>query len=76
MGLALAKQGQFEAALAEFQKALPEAQAYYNIAYLHRLEGRWELAGNCYKRALELDPDLGEAKVQLALCEEGHSSNE
>ena len=70
LGLALAKQGQYEAGLAEFRKALPEAQAYYNIAYLHRQGGRWELAGNCYKRALELDPELAEAQTQLAVCEQ------
>ena len=74
LGLALAKQGQFEASLTEFKRALPEAQAYYNMGYLHRLAGQWQKAGNCYKLALELDPDLGEAKTNLALCEQGHAT--
>lgn len=70
LGLALAKQGQLDQALAEFKRALPEAQAYYNMGYLHRLAGQWQQAGNCYKLALELDPDLGEAKTNLALVEQ------
>ena len=63
-----------EQRLAEFKRALPEAQAYYNMGYLHRLAGEWQQAGNCYKLALELDPDLGEAKTNLALCEQGHAT--
>jgi len=70
LGLALAKQGEMEAAFVELKRALPTAQAHYNMGYLHRLAGEWEKAGNCYKLALELDPDLGEAKTNLALVEQ------
>ena len=75
LGLALAKRGELEAALVEFKRALPTAQAYYNMGYLHRLAGEWEKAGNCYKLALELDPELGEAKTSLALCEQGYAAD-
>ena len=75
LGLALAKQGQLEPASVEFKRALPEAQAYYNLGYLHRLAGEWEKAGNCYKLALELDPELAEAKTSLALCEQGFAAD-
>ena len=68
LAIALAKQDQFENALAEFKKALPEAQAYYNLAYAHRLNGNWQQAGECYRQALELDPSLAEAQTNLAIC--------
>ncbi len=76
LGLALAKQGKFEAALVEFKKGLPEAQAYYNMGYLHRQTAQWQKAGNYYRLALALDPDLGEAKTNLALCEQGFANNQ
>jgi len=76
LGLALAKQDKFEEALVEFKKGLPEAQAYYNMGYLRRQTGQWQEAGNCYRLALALDPDLGEAKTNLALCEQGFANNQ
>jgi len=76
LGLALAKQGDLEATLAEFKRALPEAQAYYNMGYLHRMAGEWQLAGNCYKLALELDPELAEAKTSLALYSRSTATDE
>ena len=75
LGLALAKQGQFDEALSEFEKALPQAQAYYNMGYVHRQAGQWQKAAGCYKLALELDPDLGEAKTSLALCKPADENN-
>ena len=74
LAIALGKQGQFDQALTEFKKALPEAQAYYNLAYVHRLNHDWQQAGDCYKQALELDPDLSEAQTSLAVVNQ-ESSN-
>jgi tetratricopeptide (TPR) repeat protein len=68
LAIALGKRDQFDQALTEFKKALPEAQAYYNLAYVHRLNHNWQQAGDCYKQALEIDPDLSEAQTGLALC--------
>ena len=76
LGLALAKQGQFDEALSEFERALPQAQAYYNMGYVHRQAGQWQKAADCYKLALELDPDLGEAKTSLALLAQSHNTNQ
>lgn len=70
LGIALAKQGEFDAALVEFKKALPEAQAYYNLAYIHRLSGDWRLAGDCYMQALKIDPGLTEAQTNLVICQQ------
>lgn len=69
LALALAKQGYMEDAFVEFKKALPLAQAHYNMGYLYRQTSDWEKAGNCYKLALELDPELADAKTSLALLE-------
>ncbi len=74
LGLALAKQGEMEAAFVELKKALPTAQAHYNMGYLYRQDRQWEKAGDAYKLALELDPDLSEAKTSLALCEQGFTA--
>jgi len=68
LAIALGKQNQFDRALTEFKKALPEAQAYYNLAYVYRLNHNWQQAGDCYKQALEIDPDLSDAQTGLALC--------
>ena len=70
LGIALAKQGEFDAALVEFKKTLPEAQAYYNLAYIHRLSGDWRLAGDCYMQALKIDPGLTEAQTNLVICQQ------
>ena len=67
LAIALGKQGKLDLALAEFKRALPEAQAYYNLAYVHRLNHNWQQAGDCYKQALALDPDLSEAQTNLAV---------
>lgn len=76
LGIALAKQGRSEEALAEFRKALPEAQAYYNMAYLYRQAGKWSLAGNFYQRAWDLDPDLSGIQQNLAMVEQGQTKEE
>ena len=68
LAIALGKQGQFDQALAEFKQVLPEAQAYYNLACVHRLNHNWQQAGDCYKQALELNPNLADAETGLALC--------
>ena len=71
LGIALAKQGRSDEALAQFKQAVPEAQAYYNMAYLHRQAGQWSMAGEYYERAWALDPNLSGVKENLALVERG-----
>ena len=75
LGIALVKQGRSDEALAQFKQAVPEAQAYYNMAYLHRQAGRWGMAGEYYERAWALDPKLSGVKESLALVEQGDAED-
>ena len=75
LAIALGKQDQADQALTELKRALPEAQAYYNLAYIHRLNHNWQQAGDCYKQALALDPDLSEAQTGVAVCQQQISTS-
>jgi Flp pilus assembly protein TadD len=61
--------GEFDEAYAIFQRIMTEAQAMSNLGYIATQSGRKEFAIECYSRALDLDPEMDEAKealVQLA----------
>ena len=64
----------YERLVEEYPESPQALTAYYNMGYLYRQARQWEKAGNAYKLALELDPDLSEAKTSLALCEQGFTS--
>lgn len=61
LATALALQGRDEEAIAHFTKAVPEAQAYWNLGVLSEAVGNPRLAADAYARADELDPGLGAA---------------
>lgn len=69
LGLALAEQGRFDEALAEFRQVGTEAEAYSNLAYIQVKVGELaEAEKNCHK-ALSLDNSLrpaAEALMQVA----------
>ena len=73
-GLALAKQGLQDEAIARFMtylKRMPDsAPAYSQIARLHANAGRLDEALNCARRAIECDPILAEAYYTLALIQQ------
>jgi Flp pilus assembly protein TadD len=64
-GLVLAKLNRFDEALAAFCLAGPPADAHYNVAILQTEAGRYIEAVQSLQRALELNPQLEEARVQL-----------
>lgn len=69
LGLALAEQGRFDEALAEFRQVGTEAEAFSNLAYIQVKIGELgEAEKNCHK-ALALDSNLrpaAEALMQVA----------
>jgi Tfp pilus assembly protein PilF len=71
LGLTLVKSGQTEAGLEAFGKALPPAEATYNVGVLLAQQGRVEEARALLQRSLSLDPNLGQARQVLAKLEGG-----
>jgi tetratricopeptide (TPR) repeat protein len=68
-GLMLARAGRTNEAIIQLQAILPEAQVHYNLASIHEQYGRREDAKAEYRKALDLDPTLAEARSRLAAIE-------
>jgi Tfp pilus assembly protein PilF len=65
LGLVLGAQHRYPESLEAFGKAVTEAQAQCNLAFLLTAEGKREEAKQTYERALRLDPNLVGAKAAL-----------
>jgi len=65
-GLMLARAGRGNEALIQLQAVLTAAQAHYNLGSVYEQMGKKAEAKAEYRKALELDPGLGEAKTRLA----------
>ena len=66
LGLALAQQGNTDAALRAFSRAVSPAQAQANLAFVLTAQGKREEARAAYRQALQLDPGLALARDALA----------
>lgn len=70
-GISYYDQGNYEKALAEFQKAIREksdfAQSYYNMAIIYDQQERFQEAIEAYKNALQMNPNTGMVIENLAL---------
>lgn len=65
-GLMLAREGREAEAKAQLEAVLPAARVHYNLASVHEQQGRSADAKAHYRRALELDAELVEARERLA----------
>jgi tetratricopeptide (TPR) repeat protein len=65
-GLMLARLNRIDDAIAQLSSVLSEAEVHYNLASVYEQRGRNDLARMEYKKAVELDPDLHDAKTRLA----------
>ena len=80
-GLALERQGDYEAALTSYQLALRDQPTNYrvlqNMAIAYSRTGRQTEAIRCYRRALEIQPKLSGAHYGLAflLLRRGDTEN-
>lgn len=80
-GLALERQGDFEAALTSYQLALRDEPTNHrvlqNMAIAYSRTGRQTEAIRCYRRALEIQPKLSGAHYGLAflLLRRGETNN-
>ena len=71
-GIVLANRGQFDEAIACFEKALElkpdSAEAYFNLGLVQARHGQIDKAIAHYRKALELKPDCAEAHFNLGLA--------
>jgi len=68
-GLMLARQQRLAEAMAQLQAVLTPAESHYNVASVLESQKRPEQAKQEYIKALQLDPDLIDAKTRLAALE-------
>jgi len=65
-GLMLARRGRMPEATAQLATALTPAEVQYNLGSVLEEQGKLDDAKACYRKALELDPNLTDAKSRLA----------
>lgn len=65
-GLMLVRLGRIDDGRAQMASVLPPAEVHYNVASVLELQGKKPQARAEYVRALELDPQLGDARKRLA----------
>jgi tetratricopeptide (TPR) repeat protein len=65
-GLMLARRGRMQEATAQLQTVLSPAEVHYDLASVFETQGHTEEAKAEYKKSLQLDPDMSDAKSRLA----------
>jgi tetratricopeptide (TPR) repeat protein len=65
-GLMLARHGRMQEATDQLATALTPAEVQYNLGSVLEEQGKVDAAKACYRKALELDPNLRDAKTRLA----------
>jgi tetratricopeptide (TPR) repeat protein len=65
-GLMLARAGDIDGATEQLSAVLPKAEVHYNLASVYAARGKKLQAKAEYQKALELDPDMSDAKAKLA----------
>lgn len=70
LGLVMGNQGRFDEALAHFQAAGTEADAYYNLAFIYASHDQAAKAKECFLAALNEDPTHGKSREALRSFEE------
>ncbi|HEX4795929.1 MAG TPA: tetratricopeptide repeat protein [Humisphaera sp.] len=68
-GLMLARHNRVNEGVLQLQAVLSPAEVHYDLAGIYELQRRPELAKAEYQAALELDPEMTEAKAKLAQLE-------
>jgi Flp pilus assembly protein TadD len=65
LGMTLAHLGQEATAMAQFERAVGTARAYYNMGLVYRNQGRVPEARQAFEKALTLDPHLKRVQENL-----------
>ena len=62
----LARAGRLGEATSQLEAVLTPAEVHYNLASVFESEGKKPAARLEYQKALDLDPDMSDAKVRIA----------
>lgn len=65
-GLMLARHNRMNESMIQLQSVLSPAEVHYNLAGVYSMQGRKNLAKAEYQKAVDLDPNLLDAKMRLA----------
>ncbi|MBN1513020.1 MAG: tetratricopeptide repeat protein [Phycisphaerae bacterium] len=65
LGMVLCKQGRYDEGLEAFEQAVPSADAHYNVGLMLRSAQQYTKAAEAFAQALQIDPQLTAAQVQL-----------
>jgi tetratricopeptide (TPR) repeat protein len=65
-GLMLARQGRMDEAAHQLEAVLSPAEVHYNLASVLESQGKKEQAKAEYLKAIQLDPEMSDAKARLA----------
>jgi tetratricopeptide (TPR) repeat protein len=66
LGMALAQNGEYEESIKVFEKVVTTAEAYCEVAFVLKYQGKREEAMRAYQAAIKADPTLQRAHVGLA----------
>jgi tetratricopeptide (TPR) repeat protein len=75
LGYCLARAGKYDQSVACFRRVDGEARAHYNVARMLLQLNRTELGRQHLQLALKIEPELKEAKEELARIEAGRSAS-
>ena len=65
LGMVIGQQGRLQEAFQQFASAGSEADAHYNMAFIHASQNQFEEAKACFLRALAVDPAHSQASKAL-----------
>jgi tetratricopeptide (TPR) repeat protein len=65
-GLMLARAGRISESIAQLQVVLTPAEVHYDLASVFESEGKKTAAREEYQKAIDLDPDMSDAKVRIS----------
>ncbi|MBM3997313.1 MAG: tetratricopeptide repeat protein [Planctomycetes bacterium] len=66
LGMTLAQLGDYTGSWGEFKKVVSDAEAYCEIAFVMKLQGKTRDAIRAYEEAIKLDPTMARAKTELS----------
>src|SRR5439155_18320094 len=70
LGMALAQAGYHTESVQEFAKVLPKAEAYCELAFILKLQGKMQDAIRAYETALTFEPAMPRALTELRKARE------
>jgi tetratricopeptide (TPR) repeat protein len=70
LGMALAQEGNYDASFEAYSKVLSKSEAYCEVAFVMKLQGKLTDAIRAYETALKLEPAMPRARAELSKVRE------